>query len=251
MLKATLEIANKQYVVDFHRPINISFPLNEGTKNPNCYWADEVKFETIEEGNFIGDVSRGGTCNYKKLIFAPHGNGTHTECYGHLSADKNATINQCLTNFFFTAELITITPEKHTNNDFVISLEQVKNKIKAKNQCLIIRTLPNELEAKQNARYSGTNPPYLAPEIGKWLNDNNFQHLVIDLPSVDREQDEGNLLCHKGFFGIPDAIRKNATITELAFIPETVPDGEYLLQFSIINLSMDASPSMVLLYEIN
>lgn len=250
MLKATLEIANTSYTIDLHQPLNISFPLQEGENNPNCYWADPVKFETIEAGSFVGDVSRGGTVNYKKITFAPHGNGTHTECYGHLSADKNATINNCLTSFFFTAEVISAAPALQPNGDKMILLEDIKKPVKHPNtQALIIRSTPNEFSAKQQARYSGANPPYLEPAIGKWLNENNYQHLILDLPSVDKEIDGGALLVHRAFFGLPDNIRKNATISELAFIDNNIADGKYILQFSIINISLDASPSMLLLYK--
>lgn len=251
MLKATLEIENKSYQIDFHQPINISFPLNEGENNPNCYWANPVKFETIVSGSFIGDVSKGGTVNYKNIQFAPHGNGTHTECYGHLSADTEAVITNSLTTFFFTAELITITPNLLSNGDSIILLDEIKSKIKHPTaNSLIIRTLPNNKNTKQNARYSGANPPYLEPEVGNWLNKNNYQHLIVDLPSVDKEIDGGELLVHRSFFGFPNSIRKQSTITELAFIDSNIIDDLYIIQFNIININLDASPSMPLLYKL-
>ena len=75
-----LSIHSKNYWADLQQPVDISLPLKEGAENPNCYWAEPVKFETIVADNFIGSVQRGGPVNYQKLTLTPHGNGTHTEC---------------------------------------------------------------------------------------------------------------------------------------------------------------------------
>jgi hypothetical protein len=42
---------------------------------------------------------------------------------------------------------------------------------------------------------SHTNPPYW--EAALFLRESGIQHLLIDLPSVDKEKDEGKLLAHK------------------------------------------------------
>src|SRR6187549_3061620 len=110
-----LTFNKKKYSANFSAPLDISLPLREGNKNPNCYWAEPVKFETISAANFIGSVKAGGNVNYQKLTFAPHGNGTHTECFGHLSPDDSATINQSLRRFHFMAEVISVSPEKLSN----------------------------------------------------------------------------------------------------------------------------------------
>src|SRR5690349_12017648 len=112
-----LTFNNKKYKANLSAPFDISLPLKEGSNNPNCYWAEAVKFETISAGNFIGSVREGGNVNYQKITFAPHGNGTHTECFGHLSADEAATINKSLKQFHFFAEVISISPEKLNNGD--------------------------------------------------------------------------------------------------------------------------------------
>jgi arylformamidase len=61
-------------------------------------------FKAVENENWIGDVNRGGTVNFRDVYFNPHGHGTHTECVGHISKE-HFTINQCLTAFFFLAQL--------------------------------------------------------------------------------------------------------------------------------------------------
>ncbi|HEU5292071.1 MAG TPA: cyclase family protein [Cyclobacteriaceae bacterium] len=241
---------NKKYNANLSAPLDISLPLNEGNNNPNCYWAEPVKFETISAGNFIGSVKAGGNVNYQKLTFAPHGNGTHTECFGHLSADEAATINKSLTNFHFIAEVISVTPEKSSNGDLVITLDQVKGKIKhPQAQALVIRTLPNT-DSKKTQQYSGTNPPYLEAAVNEYLAKNGVLHLLVDLPSLDREVDGGKLLAHKSFWNFDQNVRKGATITELIFVENSIPDDLFLLNLQITSLEMDASPSKPVLYKL-
>lgn len=245
---ATLSYNNKTYRADLSNPHDISLPLKEGSGNPNCYWAEAILFETIRAGNFVGSVKEGGSVNYQKLSLTPHGNGTHTECYGHISAD-GATLNQNLKVFHFIAEVISVTPTP-TGNDFVITRDSLAEKIKNKGvAALIIRTLPNT-ETKKAAQYSGTNPPYLHHEAAAFLTASGIKHLLLDLPSVDREVDGGQLLAHKAFWKFPEQTRTDCTITELIFVDDRIADGLYLLNLQITSLEMDASPSKPVLYKL-
>lgn len=244
-----LSFNNLTYKLNSDKPIDISLPLRAGDQNPSCYWAEPVRMETIRSGDFIGSVKEGGSVNYQKLFVTPHGNGTHTECYGHISAD-GATLNQCLKTFHFIAEVITVSPDRMASGDLVISVNAVREKLKNKSvQAIVIRTLPNT-DSKKTANYSGTNPPYLHHEAAAYLVELGIQQLLIDLPSVDRESDEGRLSAHKTFWQFPDAIRKNCTITELIFVEDTIKDGLYLLNLQITSLEMDASPSKPVLYNL-
>lgn len=245
-----LTFNKKNYSVNLSAPLDISLPLREGSNNPNCYWAEPVKFETISAANFIGSIKAGGNVNYQKLTFAPHGNGTHTECYGHLSADENATINQSVTQFHFMAEVISVLPEKLSNGDSLITLNQVREEIKhPQAEALVIRTLPNT-DSKKTQQYSGTNPPYLEAAVTEYLAKNGVKHLLIDLPSLDREIDGGKLIAHKAFWNFNQNVRKHCTITELIFINNSIPDDLYLLNLQITSLEMDASPSKPILYKL-
>ena len=40
-------------------------------------------YETDE--GFTGSVAEGGSVNFRNIAFNPHGNGTHTECLGHIT----------------------------------------------------------------------------------------------------------------------------------------------------------------------
>jgi hypothetical protein len=89
------------------------------------------------------------------------------------------------------------------------------------------------------------------------LIERGIEHLVVDLPSIDRSHDEGRLTAHRIFFGLPRAsvalaqsTRSGATITELAYIPDTVADGPYLLALQVPAIGGDAVPSRPLLYPL-
>src|SRR4029077_6354046 len=103
-------------------------------------------------------------------------------------------------------------------------------------RALVIRTLPNRPD-KQHQDYSDSTPPYLSREAAELLIERGIEHLVVDLPSLDRAHAEGRLSAHRLFFGLPpgsvalaQATRARATITELAYIPDTITDGPYLLE---------------------
>ena len=83
-----------------------------------------------------------------------------------------------------------------------------------------------------------------------------INHLVVDLPSVDRMADDGILGNHRIFWseGMNPTGEVNPesekTITELVYIPNTVEDGFYFLDIQIPHFVCDAAPSRPLLYPV-
>ena len=75
-------------------------------------------------------------------------------------------------------------------------------------EALVIRTLPNSA-SKLSKKYSHTNPPFLAEDAAGFICESGIQHLLIDLPSVDKEKDEGKLLAHKAFWNVTDVKNLN------------------------------------------
>jgi kynurenine formamidase len=193
-------------------------------------------------------VKKKDSTNFNSIFFNPHAHGTHTECVGHITKEFHS-INKNLKQFFFFAEVITVAPEK-LGNDFVISKKQLQFALgNKKRQALIIRTLPNTNE-KFSKNYSHTNPPYLLEDAAIYLKEKGVKHLLIDLPSVDKEKDKGKLLSHNAFWNTNGDIRFDATITELIFVPNSVKDGIYFLNIQIAPFENDASPSKPVLYRI-
>lgn len=253
---ATYPYHEHTFSFDPAAPLDISLPLAPGEQQVNCFWAEPVQFEVIRVGSFVGSVAAGGSTNYQRVHLTPHGNGTHTECYGHISPDSAATLNRCLRRFLFVARLVSVPARLQPNGDEVVLLEDVRRELAAGPQAglhpeaLILRTLPN-LPAKRTRHYSGTNPTYLEPALAEYLVEQGVEHLLLDLPSVDREEDAGQLLAHHAFWCYPHATRTGATITELIFVPDAVQDGLYLLNLQVTSLELDASPSKPVLYALH
>ena len=244
MMQTIIEWSNKKYCVDLHSPIDISIPLFSGSNNPNAFGISAPQFEPFKAGDFIGSVSLGGSVNCENLLINAHGNGTHTECVGHISKER-ITINQTLKEFFSIAQLISVAPA--SNN--LISKEDVATLMVPGIESLIIRTLPNS-DDKLTKNYSGNNPAALEPELCRYLSNMGIRHLLVDLPSVDPEVDEGLLSAHHAFWNYPANPRMNATITEMIYADNTIADGTYLLNLQIASIESDASPSKPLLYKL-
>jgi kynurenine formamidase len=247
-------LINNTFAIDLSKPIDISIPLTNTDANPIAWYIEKPVIEPVRFGDWIGKVSEGSSTNFNNIFFNPHGHGTHTECLGHITKEFYS-INQCLKQFFFLAELISIQP-KEMNEDLIITKEQIQKALNGKTpEAIVIRTLPN-LENKKYTNYSKTNPPYLLEEAATFIRESGIKHLLIDLPSVDKEEDEGKLLAHKAFWNVTDVnclneeARLDCTITEMIFVDDDVKDGSYLLNLQIASFENDASPSKPILYKI-
>lgn len=238
----------KNDFIDLSKPLDISISIKGDASNVNAWYVGHPKIEPHREGDFTGSIAAGGTTNFNDIWFNPHAHGTHTECVGHITKDFHS-INQNLERHFFLAEVITIAPEKY-QDDFVISRKQLQYALgNKKRDALIVRTLPN-IREKLSRQYSNTNPPYFLEQAAELLVSKGIKHLLVDLPSVDKEKDNGALLAHKAFWNFDGKLRKKATITEFIFVPNALKDGKYYLNLQVAPFENDASPSRPVLYKI-
>jgi kynurenine formamidase len=250
-MKMTFTWGKRSYQLDLNAPKDITIPLIPNQLGPNCYFAPPPSAEPVTSGDFVGSISAGSAVNFYNLHINPHGNGTHTECIGHI-ADGPYSIARALTKFHFRAQLISVLPEKKENGDRVISERHLaaiwtpEESVEA----LIIRTLPNA-DDKLERIYSGTSPPFLSEDAVQYIVNQGINHLLVDLPSIDPEEDEGRLYAHKCFFNFSGSPRTESTLTELIYVPEAIVDGKYILQLSVLRLGLDASPSRAVLYELH
>ena len=250
-MKGTIYIWKRKYAVDYSQPLDVSIPLIPNEVGPNCFYAPPPEASPVRSGDFVGSVKEGSPVNFYNLKVNPHGNGTHTECVGHISEEQHA-IRSALKEFVFPCRLISVFPEKQENGDRIITLQSIQLALEDKEvpTAIMIRSLPNS-EVKLAFSYSGTNPPYLAVEAIQYIVDKGVKHLLLDLPSVDKEEDDGLVLGHKAFWKYPHSIRTDATISELLYIPDSVKDGLYLLHLNVLNLELDVSPSRPILYALD
>lgn len=237
---------------DTNKGHDISIPLTNDLENPRAWYVQPPTFEPVRANGFIGSVAEGGGVNFRDIFFNPHGHGTHTECLGHITENVHS-VNQHLKSAFFTSHVISIKPESCWNEsekveDFIITKAQLETCLKnVQTEALIIRTLPNQL-AKKHKNYSSSNPPYIAIDAIDVLNEAGIQHLLIDLPSVDREQDGGALAFHHAFWQVPENPQFHKTITEFIFVSDEIADGSYILNLQTAPFENDATPSRPVLF---
>ena len=245
---AIIQYNSKKIKIDLSKPLDISIPLKGDVSNVNAWYIGPPKIvPEIIDGETIS-VAEGAVVNFNTISFNPHSHGTHTETVGHIT-EKAYSINKHLKQFFFLAEVVTVAPEK-LGDDWVISKKQLQFALgNKKRDAIVIRTLPNTNQ-KKSRQYSNTNPTYLMEDAAVYLRLKGIKHLLIDLPSVDKEQDGGQLLAHNAFWNTKGVLRLDATITEFIYVSNKFEDGSYMLNLQIAPFENDASPSKPILYKI-
>lgn len=267
----TATFGGRRWRADISRVADLSIPMHFDGPQPVFFGAPPARASAVEVGSFIGDVRRGGSVNCATYSLVPHCNGTHTECIGHVTREQvsvRETLRECLT----AAVLLSITPESATSTpdscvpaprdgDRVITGNVLRvaaqTHMPVAGGALIVRTLPNESGKAQRNYDVGGPAPYFTTEAMQWIVSQDVRHLIVDLPSVDRAEDEGRLTAHRLFWGMPPgstttagATRAHCTITEFAYIDDAVADGTYLLDLQIAPFVADAAPSRPLLYPL-
>lgn len=244
---ATITYKGRTIKVDLSQPFDISIPLSP--RSARAWYVDPIHLEPVRMGDWVGNVQQGGSVNFNTITFNPHGHGTHTESVGHISPEAES-VNGKLDRPFFLAELVTVLPETLESGDQIITRRQLETLLENKNpEAVIIRTIANP-PTKMMYNWSNTNPPYLEAAAAALLAERGVSHLLIDLPSIDREVDGGALAAHRAFWQYPEQTRLQCTITEFIYVPNSILDGAYLLNLQTAPFENDASPSRPVLFRI-
>ena len=254
-MKMSVNIGGLDYAVDLAAPHAIAIPVRFGEGQVSAFGAPPAQKETYAAGDFTGNVARGGSCNCETYTITPHCNGTHTECVGHITAEA-VYIDEVLRDSFMPATLVSVTAEAQ-GEDLVITraaLERALGDAGDFLEALVVRTLPNDA-GKASRVYEGAMPPYFSADAMQYITDLEVQHLLVDMPSVDRLDDGGRLANHRIFWGVAPgetavAEPSNKTITELIYAPDDIPDGAYLLNLQVAAFKSDAAPSRPILYQV-
>lgn len=247
-MKIKIPFSGKDYLVDLSKGKDISIRLNPFSEDQlKAWWAPDAMAYPEQVGDFILSVSEGSPVNSYTLKVNIHGSTTHTETLGHINK-KLYPISKALTKHFFITQVITASPSV-LNQDRVVDDEAFPTSQLEKNaEALVIRTLPNG-KWKRKMDYSGQNACYFDPFWVKKVLDNGIEHLLVDTPSVDREEDGGKLASHHMFWSEDVRNPLTRTITELIYVPKGVKDGLYLLNLCPINIKLDAGISRPVLYK--
>jgi arylformamidase len=254
MMIARIDLNNTTFNIDLSKPLDISIPMH--AQGPRAWYAAPMRISPVLNQYFTGSIALGGNVNFNDIFFNPHAHGTHTETLGHISREL-VSIENALTRFWWLASLITLKPYLCDNSndivhagDSIITLEQLQQALgNHVPEALIIRTLPNTVE-KKSRQYSNTNFTYMHPDAAQWLAQQGVQHLLVDMPSIDREEDQGKLLAHRAFWNYPSEPRLQATITEMIYADQSIDDGHYMLNLQVASFRNDAAPSRPVLYKL-
>lgn len=283
-----IRIDERMLTADLRAGTSLAIEQRFDSLQPRAFGAPSAAQQPLVLPGFNGRVVDGASCNCSTLTLTPHCNGTHTECVGHLTADA-LDAQHVVPAGPLLAVLLSVTPTTPGNDeraaspreqDRLITRDALETAWQAweaaktaqgggaaqskgdfdrqplQPRALILRTLPN-LPDKRQRDYDANGAAYLSPEAAHWLVSLGIEHLIVDLPSVDRMRDDGALVAHRIFFGLParsvtlaEAQRAHCTISELAFVPDTLPDGYWLLWLQIPALAGDALPSRPMIYPV-
>ena len=286
-MKLTLEKDGRRYSFQTEKGMDISISMNP--KGPRAWYVEPMRIEPVRTEQFLGSVAEGGAVNFRDVYFNPHGHGTHTENVGHI-IDTDVPVVRSIGSSHYMAKLVTVVlmrqdvsqgltegasqdlpqdlsqnletgasqdlPQDLSQNletvasqgDWVVNEESLLG-MDLNVEALIIRTKPND-HSKMQRQYSGTNFPYLTIGAMQRIVDAGVQHLLIDLPSVDREEDGGALAAHHLFWNVPAEPNFQKTITELIYVPNEISDGNYILNLQVSNFANDAAPSRPMLFDL-
>jgi arylformamidase len=254
----TVEINGRQYSFEETSPIDISIPLRFDGLQPNAYGVQPATSTACEYGELVGDTRRGGSCNFERVTFIPHCNGTHTECVGHITNER-ISVRNCLRDVLVTARLVSVQPSNVGNDRLIGDGNLLDARVSPGTdnaKALIVRTLPNGVE-KFSARYDENNiQPYFSSDAMELIVACGVKHLLVDLPSIDRLFDGGKLINHRIFWNVEQGsfetnaeTRLESTVTELIYVPNDIEDGEYLLNLQFAPFEADAAPSRPVLFK--
>ena len=236
-------------------------------------------------GDFVGDTEQGGSCNVSIVTLNPHCNGTHTESIAHIcdsSAELSLPIGTITPQPLMPCVLVSVSPTKFcreidgdnddsaggtsdnytpalNEGDQIITRQQLADKLdnfsNAHLRAVAIRTLPNAHEKQHQAYDADNQPAFFSREAILYLNERGVEHLLTDLPSIDRLRDDGLLTCHHLFWQVPEGMHQpttnsliNKTITELAYFDDVLTDGFYFINLQLTAWINDATPSNPVFY---
>lgn len=251
-MKSEIYHNKKKYTLNLHDGVDLSIPNKFSGTGPTFFNAKHPSIDPLKSENFIGDIQKGGSCNAFIATIDIHCSGTHTESIGHINNSDLNIIDVCPFGLI-PASLISVSSQSvnSTNESYhcdlstesLITKENIQKQSILESEALIIRTLPND-NSKKHRNYDTDSAPFFTNDAIDYLQIMGIKHLLVDLPSIDKLDDDGQLGNHKRFF------KNGKTISELLYIPNDLKDGFGFLQIQIPNWGLDAAPSRPIFYSV-
>lgn len=251
-----------EITVNFSRGRSIAIDLDPHGPQPAFFTDTPARGRPMRAGSFVGDVAAGGSCNAEVVEFIPHCHGTHTECVGHVTPERQR-VQDTVYSGPALARLVSLPPASgddagdgnghpaYADADLAAALAQAGD---VPFDALVIRATPVD-EGLRRRNYSAAAPyPVLDAAAIRRLAALPLKHLLIDTPSVDPAQDGGRLANHRVWWGLgnapahADVNAGRRSITEMIYAPESLADGWYWLHLELSPVLGDATPSRPVLY---
>ncbi|MFK7769471.1 MAG: cyclase family protein [Mariniblastus sp.] len=274
-MKLTIEHHDTKYSCDTRESKSLAIKMDFEGPQPNHFGTEKAKTSVLKIEGFTGDTKKGGSCNVDTLEIIPHCNGTHTETVSHI-VDEDIWIGHAAMDVMSLAMLITVTPENAkgaiesyrpplADEDKIITAAALKkaiatvgDPIKVKPSSLIIRTTPNDIDKCSRAYSAKQSPSFLTIEAMELVNELGFNHLLVDVPSVDKMYDDGLLTNHHIFWQVVEKThtltgetRQDKTISEMIFVDDAIADGLFILNLQVPAFCSDAAPSRPIIFPAN
>ncbi len=267
MSVVSMQVGGQSIQIDSNQGLDLSIAYRFQGDRLNAFGVNPSSWQTVENNDFRGGRQGKTGCKVNQYTLIPHCHGTHTECIGHI-IDNGLSIHEILKDVWIPCLILTLKPEKANTNhdryasnvaehDVVITKDQLCQGFKKFpdenfQQALIIRTLPNDVSKK--VRHYST-AAYFSNDAMQVIAHHPVKHLLVDLPSVDRMEDQGKLSNHRIFWQLFAENQQRGqqavsakTITELIFVANEIKDGYYLLNLQISPFIADAAPSRPLVF---
>lgn len=277
-MKINFSHKSQQYEADLSKGNVISREVRFiNTPETDPGFVPKATRKPFASGDFVGAVHRGGPCNVEQLDWIPHCHGTHTETAAHilkygwdiLAAEQEhgvPVVSRVCPSGLLKAALISADPVKASDagdsyrpnfneTDRIVTGEAIETALAKVDvgsvEALILRT-----DARHYDFNSGPETPFLSIEAMQAIVKSGVDHLLLDLPSVDRLDDDGHLTTHHIFWNVPElesVATKDSwlqkTITEMVTVDTSLSDGLYLLNLQCAPFVSDAAPSRAVIYK--
>jgi len=245
--------------------LSLARVLDFGAPHPRVFGAPPATTTPFVAGAFNGEVARGASCNCRAVHLVPHCNGTHTESVAHLTVES-LRLTDLVPLEPLPAVVVSVRPVAAQQSgetadppplpgDRLVTATQIDRGWPAAWPADL--PSPRVLVLRTGVHDGDDVAPYLSLEAARRIVERGIDHVVVELPSVDRAEDEGRLAGHRILFGLPpgstrlaDAARPHATVTELAQVPATCPDGPCAVQLQLTPWTGDAVPSRPVLFPL-
>ncbi len=239
-------------VFELEEFVNVGRVVSNGS-GPNCFYLPRLGISPVEIGEFVGSVARGGSCNVDMLNLTPH-NVTHLETSAHILHNGGVAVSSldlnCFHGLCYLVDLSTGESKGLIEEDSVMT--KLRN-LELPIQILAIKTPASILPSSYD--FSGMDFLALSPALASAVsqfeeNGSEIQTLILDLPSVDMEND-AELTAHRRFLQIPDGVSEyedklGRAVVELAYFGD-LKEGYYYCSITPPRIESNAVPVSVAL----